>query len=241
MWEPLPVVCLPFAGAGASFFRPWQQQVAEHLTIVPVQLPGHEKRFVEEPYQDVHAAADGLLPEVLDLVGGCDRVVLFGHSLGAVLAFELARRLTTRQAGTDVMHLFVSGSPGPWTGRSARATGLGDAEFVARVREFAGYRNPVLDDSGMRELLLPVLRADVEMHENYRPASDEPLPVPITSVRGQDDHLVTAAQAGEWRAATEAEFRRAELPGGHMYLVDGAEPLLALVAETLAAVTAGRG
>lgn len=222
------LVCFPYAGAGAGFFRPWRDHDAP-VEILAVQLPGREKRFTEDPYRDVHDAVDGLSGDVLDLLAGRSPIVLFGHSLGAVLAYEMAHRLEA-EGGSAVSHLVVSGAPGPGDVRPNRATGLPDDEFLARVLEFSGYSHPALADPAMRELLLPCLRADVEMHENYRPpAGREPLCMPVTAVRGADDSLVSHAELKEWADVTTGEFRVAELPGGHMYLVDAAAEVLALV------------
>ena len=132
------------------------------------------------------------------------------------------------------MQLFVSGSPGPTTQRATRATGLSDEDFLARVREFAGYTHQALEHPELRELLLPTLRADVEMHENYRAPSDKPLTVPVTSIRGRHDELVSPAQAAEWEAATTGACRRVDLPGNHMYLINSPADLVRLMGEVLA-------
>ncbi|CAL9338409.1 Thioesterase PikA5 [Streptomyces sp. enrichment culture] len=224
------VLCVPFAGAGASVFRPWVPLCQDRFELAAVQLPGREQRFAEEPYRDVAAATEGLLPEVLERVSGAGPVVLFGHSLGAVLSYEIAHRLAATD-GVDLAALVISGSPGPWTRRENGASGLDDDEFLARVKEFAGYRHDALEDPEMRELLLPTLRADVEMHESYVPRSDDPLPVPIVSVRGTTDTLVTTEQAMEWSKATSRDFRFAEVEGGHMYLVDNPEGLIRVLAD----------
>lgn len=223
------VLCVPFAGAGASVFRPWVPLCRGEFELAAVQLPGREQRFAEEPYRDVATATEGLLPEVLERISGAGPVVLFGHSLGAVLSYELAHRLAA--AGVDLTALVTSGSPGPWTRRENGASGLDDDRFLARVKEFAGYRHDALEDPEMRELLLPTLRADVEMHESYVPLSDDPLPVPIVSVRGTADTLVTTEQAMEWSKATSRDFRFAEVEGGHMYLVDDPEGLIRVLAD----------
>ncbi|OKJ19551.1 thioesterase [Streptomyces sp. CB00316] len=224
------LLCIPFAGAGASVFRPWVPLCGDRFDVVAVQLPGREQRFAEEPYRDVAVAVEGLLPEVLERVTGAGPVVIFGHSLGAVLAYELAHRLAATE-GVEPARLVVSGSPGPWTRRENGAAGLDDDGFLERVKEFAGYRHDALEDPEMRELLLPSLRADVEMHESYLALSDEPLPVPITSVRGSGDALVTPDQAMEWSKATSKEFDLAEVEGGHMYLVDNTEALIRVLAD----------
>jgi len=231
--QPTALVCLPFAGSGASFFNKWQPAAPAGLRILPVQPPGREERFIDEPFttveQVVREAAERLVTEL----GPTDRVALFGHSLGAVLAYELAHRLSGRVA---VARVFVSGSPGPWCQRAERATGLPDEEFLAQVRRLAGYHHPALNDPEVRDMLLPLLRADVEMHETYVAAPGRPLSVPITAVRGADDKLVSAAECAEWAEATTAGFDSAEIAGGHMYLADGAAgqaPLLRLIANRL--------
>ncbi|GAA2704275.1 thioesterase II family protein [Actinoplanes palleronii] len=225
------LLCVPFAGAGPSFFHPWRMLAAGHRRLVTVDLPGRERRILETPYRNVVEAARNSVDDLAAELAPGTRIVLFGHSLGAVLAYELVHLLSTRDLRVE--RLVVSGSPGPWTRRERRATGLPDEEFLARVEEFAGFRHEALDHPEMRELILPVLQADCEMHENYVPSTDEPVSVPITSLRGASDGLVSADQARQWQRATTAEFRYAEFPGDHMYLVDRAREVLDLIeAET---------
>ncbi|MFI6004428.1 thioesterase II family protein [Streptomyces sp. NPDC051366] len=225
------LLCVPFAGAGASFFHPWREPAADRWRITSVELPGRERKILEEPYRNVVEAAKGSIDDIVADLGEGARVVLFGHSLGAVLAYELVHLLSAR--GVQVERLIVSGSPGPWTQRERRATGLPDEEFLARVEEFAGFRHEALDHPEMRELILPVLQADCEMHENYVPSTDELVSVPICSLRGASDGLVTAEEARQWQASTTAEFSYVEFPGDHMYLVDlGREVLDVIEAES---------
>ena len=226
------LICLPFAGAGASFFTKWQSLAPDGLRIVPVQLPGREERFVEPAHTDAVRAADEAYGRLAGKLDGGRRIALFGHSLGAVLAYELARRLTDTQ-GIRGVHLFASGSPSPARGRADRVSGLTDEEFLDRVRSFAGYSHPALDDPEMRELLLPMLRADVEMHEKYRPSSDKPLSIPVTALRGTDDELVNALDTAQWAEVTTGPFATAELAGGHMYPADRPGALLELIKAEL--------
>lgn len=223
------LVCVPFAGAGPSFFHPWRGVAGDRWSkLVPVDLPGRERRILETPYLDVYRAAKESVDAVVAAAGAGARIVLFGHSLGAVLAYELVHLMSKRD-DVQVERLFVSGSPGPWTQRERRATGLEDEEFLLRVEEFAGFRHEALDHPEMRELILPTLKADCQMHENYVPSTDELVTVPICSMRGADDGLVDAEQAREWRDATTSSFRYVEFPGDHMYLVDCAREVLDLI------------
>lgn len=229
----VPVICLPYAGAGASFFRPWRNEAPERLHIVPVQLPAREDRIDEEPYQDIAEAVEDLLPEVRELAERSPRVAVFGHSLGAVLAYELTRRLA-ETVDPARLRLVVSGSTSPRQPRQQRATGLPDEAFLARVLDFAGYDHPGLADAEIRGLVLPMLRADVEMHENYRPDRVEPLPLAVTSVYAAHDHLVSREQAADWQCVTTGPLRLVEMDGGHMYLVDSAKDVLAVLDEATA-------
>lgn len=229
--KPVSLVCLPFAGAGASFFNDWVRSATWFNVIAP-QLPGREKRFLEPPYNDISLAITGVLPQIVERLEADAQVFIFGHSLGAVLAYELACRLTVMDK-YSLAQLIVSGSPGPWTPRTMRATGLSDKEFLDQVREFAGYDHPALNDLEMREMLLPTLRADVEMHENYYPPEGAPLSVPITSIRGTHDELVTKEEAAQWQSATTAPLKSMEIPGGHMYLTDGSKGLFRLIEDIM--------
>jgi surfactin synthase thioesterase subunit len=227
-----PLVCLPFAGSGAGFYRAWRKLTAPRIEVVPVQLPGREERFGEPLPTDLVTVAKEIATDVARANQGKGPVALFGHSLGAVLGYEVAREVAGAYPGL-VCHLFVSGSPGPWTRRARRATGLDDDEFLARVKEFAGYHHEAFDNPDLRDVLLPVLRADVAMHENYQPAADEPVDIPITALRGTDDRLVSRTQLEQWSATTTAHFTIAELPGGHMYVAETPSALLDYVSRVL--------
>lgn len=231
------LLCVPFAGAGASFFHPWRALAAGRWRVVPVELPGRERRLLEEPYRNVVEAAKNEVYTIAAALGEGTRTIVFGHSLGAVLAYELVHLLGER--GVPVERLIVSGSPGPWTQRERRAAGLPDEEFLARVEEFAGFRHEALEHPEMRDLILPALQADCEMHEAYVPSRNDPVPVPICSLRGESDGLVSAEEARQWRDATTSTFDYVEFPGDHMYLVDLGREVLDAVEARCGRVGAG--
>jgi surfactin synthase thioesterase subunit len=226
------VVFLPFAGAGASVFRPWTEHARDRFSILAVQLPGREERFGEEPLGSVAAAVDYAFEQVRQAVPATEEVALFGHCLGAVLAFELALRI--EGGGTHKLaRLFVSGSPGPWNSRAERASELDDDAFLAQVRRFAGYDHPALAVPELRKLLLPALRADVLMQENYAPPDRRRIAAPVTSLRGTRDELVDRAQAAQWAEVTDADLTAREIEGGHMYLTEAVLALLDIIAVDL--------
>jgi surfactin synthase thioesterase subunit len=226
----LPLLCLPFAGAGASAFRDWNRICGPGLEILPVQLPGREELIDEEPYRDAGEAADGLLPGIRRRLGDRRAVALFGHSMGAVLAYEVARRLAALP-GMTVSLLVVSASHAPGASRRHAVTGLPDDEFLDGLRRYAGFWPPALDDPDFRELMLPVLRADAELHERHRPDPGSRLSAPILAVRGAEDRMVGPGEAARWAEWTTGPFAYAELPGEHMDLVNEPVELLGRIAD----------
>lgn len=219
----------PYAGGGASLYRSWPSPPG--VTVHGVQLPGREELFDEPWPLSVPDTVAFAARQVTELSTPDDRIALLGHSFGALLAYEVARFLLGR--GYRLAHLFASGSLDPTTPLGRDPAPLTDDEFVARVEGLAGYRHPALDLPDLREIVLPVLRADVRMHESYRDAAERPLPVPVTAVRGTNDHIVDAGDCERWAKVTTAGCSVVELPGGHMYLADDPLPLLRVVQLTL--------
>jgi surfactin synthase thioesterase subunit len=230
------LVCLGFAGSGASFFRPWRNLTAEGLDILAPQLPGREWRIDEAPATDVETAIEALLPDVA-AAGTGRRMAIFGQCFGAILTFELARRLANMD-DIDLAYLFPSGSQAPWSRRERWADGLSDDRLLRRLWEETGYQHEAMADPELRELILPALRADLKCHENYLPGAIDPLDIPVMALRGRDDGLVSADDAREWAKATTASFTLTEFDGGHMYLADAAQPLLTLIESTVAPTNA---
>ncbi|BCJ55998.1 thioesterase [Actinoplanes sp. NBRC 14428] len=206
----------PHAGAGASAYR-LSAFLPDTVEVCTVQLPGRENRFAEPALTSLDAAVDALAP----LIAGRTELpyAFFGHSMGALIAFETARRLRGLGAPLPV-RLFLSGMRAPGRPDRRPRHALPDDELLATA-DFDGV------DEELRELLLPVLRADLTLCETYAPRDEAPLPCPVTVLAGADDDSVDEADLAAWREHTSAGFELHLVPGAPHLYVRGAEPELA--------------
>ena len=231
---PLPpasrLVCFPHAGAGASFFRSWAYRVPPEVELLSVQYPGREERL-REPFCEDMCAAAAEIAAGLQPLGGVP-VGLFGHSLGAAMAYEVARCL--ENAGTAPSLLVVSARAAdydPGDGMHLKS----DAEIWAETCASGGTSEELLGNDQFREFLLPVLRADYMLSERYKPAKRLPLSCPILACEGDRDPGAERAQMSGWEAFTASRFELRVFPGDHFYLRDAARELLREITRRLPA------
>ncbi|MEU8683404.1 alpha/beta fold hydrolase [Streptomyces sp. NPDC048611] len=226
----LRLVCFPHAGAGSSLYHMWSRPVPEDIEVCAVQLPGRETRFREPPARRMEAVVEAVGESVasrLDVP-----LAIYGHSMGALLAFELARWLRREKLRQPVL-LLLSGSPAPDRARSwgTLIHRLPEKEFQEAARDIVGVQPELLDDPATREYLLPLLRADLELVETYDCRAEPPLTVPVTAFYGTGDLLSTGEEAGRWADHTEGPFRCVPWPGGHFYPVEDWKTFLALLLQ----------
>jgi selenocysteine lyase/cysteine desulfurase/surfactin synthase thioesterase subunit len=223
--------CLPFAGGGASAYRRWGTLFGPEVEVCAIQLPGHEDRVGEAPVDSVAGVVDALVPALrpeLDVP-----YAFFGHSMGALLAFELARRLVA-ETGTAPRHLFASATRAPHFPQEARQRHhLTDAEFIDSLRDTDEMLAAVLADPELTELFLPILRADFSLCELYGYRPGPPLPCPISAFGGQADPLVDRGHLEGWRQHTTAGFALRTFPGGHFFIREHEHQLAGLIAADL--------
>jgi medium-chain acyl-[acyl-carrier-protein] hydrolase len=227
----LRLFCFPYAGGGAPIFRDWPMGLPEGVEVCAVQLPGRGSRIRETPFTEiaplVGALADGLVHDLEE------PLALFGHSLGALLAFELARTLR-RESHPQPVHLFVSGCGAPQEPYPHPPIhALPEARFVEEIRRWGGTPPEVLAHQELMELLLPALRADFALRETYVYADEPPLACPITAFGGLHDGWVSRESLDAWRAQTCAPFSLQLLPGDHFFLASSRPRLLAVISKTL--------
>lgn len=227
----LRLFCFPYSGAGALAFRTWQNSFPAEVEICPVQLPGRENRFREIPFTRmnalVNALAEGITP-YLDLP-----FALYGHSLGSLVAFEVARKLRSWGARQPA-HLLVSGCHAPQIERQAPPIyQLADEEFLAEVERFGGTSKEVLQNKELMKLVLPTLRADLTIYDTYRYISLPTLDCPISAYGGLQDTRATEEDMASWQAQTSSAFTLKMFPGGHFFLQTAQDSFLSTLVQAL--------
>ncbi|WP_156755618.1 thioesterase II family protein [Actinokineospora pegani] len=231
----LRLLCVPYAGGGASAFAGWADALPADVEVCAVRLPGRESRLLQKPFQDVDAAVAALAEVTEDYCA--EPFALFGHSMGALVAFEFTRLL--RAAGRrGPEHLFASGRQAPQLPVTRPLIhDLPDAEFADALRDFGGTPEEVLADPRTMSLLAPGLRADFRVNDTYRHRPQPPLDCPVTAFSGRTDPHVAPANVEAWGAQTTGRFTHHRLDGGHLFLHSEREALLGHLG---AALRAGR-
>ena len=208
--------CFPYAGAGASIFNSWTEFLPTKIQICPIQLPARESRWREPPATRLKPLIQTLAPLLkpkLDIP-----FAFFGHSLGALLAFELARELRRQNAPAPV-HLFVSSScPPQIPNRSRPLHRLPEPQFIEELKRLKGTAEEILQNSELMQLFLPALRADFAMLENYFYVSEEPFDFPISAFGGLEDDKVNREALTAWQEQTRNNFTLQMFPGDHFFL-----------------------
>ena len=221
----LRLFCFHYAGATASIFRSWRDGLPDWVELVAVQLPGREYRLAEPLLEDAKPIVDALVesvPVMLDLP-----FVFFGHSMGALIAFDLARALRERGYGEPALFV-ASGRNAPrYRRRDAGIQTLPDDAFIAAVCDYNGTPEALVAEPDLRDLWLPRLRADLTVSATYRYTKAFPLNCPMLVLHGTDDGLVGDEGLKGWRAETRGPVRYVKHPGNHFFLHSDEQRVLA--------------
>ncbi|MFI6644590.1 thioesterase II family protein [Streptomyces sp. NPDC050504] len=230
------LVCFPHAGGSATAYAPLAHALSADFDVVAVQYPGRQERYAEEPFAAMAPLVEAVAGQ---LAGGLAAdpgrpYALFGHSMGALVAFETAR-LLDRDGPAAPRRLFLSGRGAPSVRAGVRHAPRGDAELVAEVRGLGGTDQSLLDDPDVLEMVLPALRADYLALATYRWDGGAPLAAPITALVGESDPMVPVDEVRGWRERTSGDFSLQVFPGGHFYLADDVDRVAAAVTGGLLA------
>lgn len=219
----LRLFCFPYAGGGAPIFRSWPNHLPGAVEVCAIQLPGRGPRMMDKPFKHmpalVSALTDGLLP-LFD-----KPFAFFGHSMGAWISFEVARRLQSKHH-LEPLHLFVSGAGAPHVpSREHPIHDLPEDELLQALKRLNGTPEELLEHTELIRLLLPTLRADFSICETYTYRNGSLLNCPITAFAGLQDRRLYRSDLKAWAMQTSSAFSTKMFPGDHFFL-HTAEPLL---------------
>ena len=227
----LRLFCFPYAGGGASIYQTWAEKLPDTVEVCPVQLPGRETRIRERAFTDVTLLVEVLAPAILPLLD--KPYAFFGHSMGGLISFELARYLRRHQ-GPLPIHLFISGRGAPQITSSETAKSvLPEDEFIEELIRLNGTPPEVLDNPELMMMMIPLLRADFLLCESYTYKNEPPLDCPISVFGGLQDGETGPEKLEGWREQTTRGFVRRMLPGDHFFLHSHRADLLRLLAQEL--------
>jgi medium-chain acyl-[acyl-carrier-protein] hydrolase len=218
----LRLFCFPYAGGAANIFHSWPNSLPPSVEVCPVQLPGRGNRLPEPAFTGLELLVESAARELLPFFD--KPFAFFGHSMGAIISFELANRLRLEQRREPV-HLFVSGRQAPQIPVDEMPTyNLPEKDFLDELRRLKGTPADVLEHAELMQLMLPLLRADFELIQTYRFAPRPLLDCPITAFGGMEDTEVTRESLEAWREMTTGAFKLRMLPGDNFFL-NTARPL----------------
>ena len=231
------LIIFPHSGGGARAFSHWPASLPNHIEVLAVQLPGREERFREASFCRLKPLIESLSPVLAPYLD--TPYVLFGHSLGGLIAFELARALPTQKLPGPA-HVIISGHAAAHLPPAQPLMHLlPEAEFLDRLRLLEGTPPEILGHDEMMRTFLPLLRADLAVGETYKYSAGEPLKCPVTVYGGADDPVISPEKLKAWRTLTTGPFRVRLFPGGHFYLKNS-DAFFAALAEDLEKTTVWR-
>ncbi|HEY4303066.1 MAG TPA: alpha/beta fold hydrolase [Gemmatimonadaceae bacterium] len=223
--------CLPFAGGGVSGYRPWLQALPPDIELVAAQLPGRESRLREAPYDSIWEMADALLPEILEMSDL--PYALFGHSMGGLVAYELAVAIERMRVPAPT-HVFISARRPPDEPADQPLIGNApDAEFLdVMQRRYNAIPDAIKSEPDLLELLLPTLRADLRAIESYTPRTLHRLRTPVHVFGGVDDRHPFPNQLAGWQRVVEQPIRVRLFPGDHFFITSQRDAVMNDIAAT---------
>lgn len=235
--KPIPeaearLFCFPFAGGGASVYRDWQAALGPRVEVCPVQLPGREDRIGERPEVSLRVLASRLADGLGPLLRG--RFAFFGHSMGALLQYELARELERRGAEMPFLILPSARRAPHISVQPDRIHELPDDAFIAKLSaRYQAIPSTVLAEPELVALFTPMLKADFRMIETYHYEDAPPLRVPMNAFSGAGDAGETTALIWKWRELTRGPFKLDVIEGGHFFLSESKPALLGAVSAAV--------
>jgi len=230
--------CFPYGGGSAHVFNSWSSRLPSWIDVCSVQAPGRGDRLSEPPFtnlNDLVNVAAGAVKPFLDLP-----FAFFGHSIGALISFELSRCLR-RRFGVQPFLLLVSGSRAPQICyQGTPFFDLPETQFLAEVERLNGIPKEVLQHSELMQIMTPLLRADFSLDQTYLYKNDQRLSCPIIAFGGLDDVIVNRASLEAWNQQTTASFSAKLFPGDHFFINTATPSLLESISSSISSTTVRR-
>jgi len=227
------LICLPHAGGAASAYASWARLLPGWVELQAVQLPGREDRLGEPMISSLPALVCALLPRLLPLT---DRPwLLFGHSMGAALGYEICQALLRLRQPLP-RRLIVSGREAPLLSRRDSLHRQHDDQLIAELVRLEPSMTELLAHADLRQMILPVVRNDYQLINNYHPDPDDPpLPIAVTAMAGDADEELQVGDVAGWADTTLADFSQQLFPGRHFYMREQRDAVVTQLKDLLAA------
>lgn len=224
------LICLPHAGGSASFYFPMSRSLSPAVDVLSVQYPGRQDRRLDPVIKDIGEYADAIAAELTPWLDA--PAAFFGHSMGAVLAFEVTRRLE-RDHDFSPVAIFASGRRAPSCFRDENVHRRDDDGIVKEMRLLSGTNSQILGDEEILRMVLPAIRSDYTAIENYRADAGLSVRAPITVLTGDNDPRTSLEEAEAWRGHTTGDFDIHIFQGGHFFLAGHQEQIIKIVSDKL--------
>lgn len=222
--------CFPYAGGAASYYFPFSARLTPGIEVRAIQYPGRQDRRTEPCIESIPELADIVADAVIDSID--EPYAFFGHSMGAIVAYEVAQRLQ-RRTGSGPRWLFASARRAPSQGRPENVHLRGDKGLVAELRLLGGTDPRWLDDDELLATILPSVRSDYRAIETYRHVPGPLLDCPITALIGDDDPYTTVDEMVAWREHSTGPFNIHQMPGGHFFVDTHRQEVIDILSSTL--------
>lgn len=226
------LICFPYAGGGASVYSGWHTLKQVGISVWALSLPGRGHRYHEKPVTALAPLLEQLIPEVFRISAN-KSVSFFGHSMGALIAYELACLLEQRKL-LEISRLFLSGrSPVSQQDDEPAYHLLSNAELMSKLIDLGGIPKEIKEHPEILQLMLPTLRADFELIETWQSRSSSTSECPIIALAGSDDFRASVEKMEHWNSHTRSSFKLHEFDGGHFFLSDYQSDIIQLVRNAL--------
>ncbi|WP_413173053.1 thioesterase II family protein [Anabaena azotica] len=227
----LRLFCLPYAGGSAIIFRTWPNDLPPTIEVCPIELPGRGRKMNLPPYTEMQPLVSEIAQNIIPYLD--KPFAIFGHSMGGLVSFELARLLRSDYNLTP-LHLFISARNAPQITPAKRPIyNLPDAEFWQEIRNFNGTPDDVIENEEIIQLFLPILRADFTVLDTYNYTHQPPFDFPISVFGGLQDQEFTDYELEAWKEHTIAFFNLHKFEGNHFFIKESQNVLLKSISQQL--------